>query len=146
MESNHAIFEWLHSFAHQSTLLDALIRFAADPLGILLVAIVAWYLYRHHTHVHGLWELGAFFGIAFLSAGIAYLIKESVPTLRPLDYLFPIDPLVAVGGAAFPSMHTAFYSALGGAMVVAHLRSGLRVLFLALISGGARITAGVHWP
>jgi undecaprenyl-diphosphatase len=43
-------------------------------------------------------------------------------------------------------MHTAFYSALGGAMFVAHPRSGLSVILLALVIGIARVMAGVHWP
>ncbi len=146
MELNFSIFHWLHSFAHQSAFLDAMIRFAADPLGILLVLVVAGYLYVHHAHAHGLWELGAFFGVAFLAAGIAYLLKEFFPTLRPSDYVFPLNPLIEVGGAAFPSMHTAFYSAFGGAMVVTHRKSGLLVICLALVIGTGRVMAGVHWP
>ena len=146
MEVNLAIFQWLHNFAHMNSVVDALIRFSADPLGIILVVLVAWYLLRHQTHVHGLWELSAFFGIAFLSAGIAYTIKEFFPTLRPTDFLFPLNPLVTAPGGAFPSMHTAFYTALGGAMIVAHPRSGLSVILLALVIGTARVMAGVHWP
>lgn len=146
MELNIAIFEWLHGFAHTSIVLDELIRFAADPLGVLIVVLVAWYLLRHETHTHGLWELGAFFGIAFLSAGISYALKEIFSTVRPSDFFQYLDPLIEVGGAAFPSMHTAFYSALGGAMIVGHRRSGALVIFLSLIIGIARVMAGVHWP
>lgn len=146
MEMNIAVFQWLHHFADMSPVLDASIRFCANPLGILLVILVAWYLLRHHTHVHGLWELCAFFGAAFLSAGAAYFIKEVLPTLRPTDYFSSLNPLIAVGGAAFPSMHTAFYAAFGGAMMVAHRRSGLLVILLALLIGTARVASGVHWP
>jgi undecaprenyl-diphosphatase len=146
MELNIAIFKWLHGFAHSSPIVDEFIRFATDPLGVLIVIIVAWYLLRHETHTHGLWELGAFFGIAFLSAGVSYALKEIFQTLRPGDFFEYLDPLIDVGGAAFPSMHTAFYSALGGAMIVGHRRSGALVILLAIIIGVARVMAGVHWP
>jgi len=146
MELNIAIFQWFHQFAHMSSVIDGVIRFCANPLGILLVVLIAWYLLRHHTHVHGLWELCAFFGVAFLSAGAAYIIKEALPTLRPTDYFPSLDPLIAVGGGAFPSMHTAFYAALGGAMIVAHRRSGFLIILLALVIGAARVASGVHWP
>ncbi len=145
MELNISIFQWLHGFAHQSALVDAIIRFCTDPLGILLVVCVAWYLLQHHTHMHGAWEVVVFLGLAFFSSIIAYGMKEFFPTIRPFEY-FPLTPLVSVNGAAFPSMHTAFYVALGSAMAVAHPRSGSAAIVLGVVVGVARVIAGIHWP
>jgi membrane-associated phospholipid phosphatase len=146
MELNVSLFNIVHGLANQNGGVDALIRFCADPLGILLVLCVAWYIISHHTHIHGAWEMVGFLGLAFLAAGIAYGIKEFYPTLRPTEYFLSLAPLIAAPGAAFPSMHTAFYTALGSAMAVGHRRSTFAVLSLGIVVGVARVAAGVHWP
>ena len=147
MSWNTELFLMIHSLAHQSAFLDGLIRFVADPLGIIVVIGIVWYLADHRMHKHAVWELAVFFGIAFLSVGIAYVIKHFTGLPRPFDALPNITPLVyGDPWGAFPSGHATFFSALGACMAVAHRRSGLFVLALTFCIGFARVAAGVHWP
>jgi undecaprenyl-diphosphatase len=78
---------------------------------------------------------------------IAYLIKEFFPTLRP--YVLngnDVGVLIPPTDGAFPSQHTVLAFAVAVTVFMHDRKVGWFFLFSALLIGGARVIANVHYP
>ncbi|MFB6212438.1 MAG: phosphatase PAP2 family protein [Candidatus Magasanikbacteria bacterium] len=83
--------------------------------------------------------------VLILSKGIiANSIKYFLSRPRPFEVL-NFNPLVEVGGSAFPSGHGAFLFALSFVVYIFYNDLGLSLLGLSLVNGLARMYVGVHW-
>ncbi len=87
--------------------------------------------------------------LLFLSGILAWLLAEALKflfhTSRPFIEL-GISPLIYQGGFAFPSQHTAVFSALAISMFLVNKKMALILLLLAIVVGISRIVLGVHYP
>lgn len=144
---NETIFSYLYSFAHRNTTLDFLISFTAEWYGLIILATLFVYLFKHRDNpkkgvrdlfVVGVTAVGAWF--------IAHYFKNVFHTPRPFDLLSFVKPLIRESGFAFPSGHATFFMALASALWFYHKRLAVFFGFSALIIGLARVAAGVHFP
>ena len=112
-----------------------------------LVAVVVIFLAATHK-----WALAGFLVAVTAGTGLlVHLVKDLVGRHRPP----PVERLVDVGGAAFPSGHRRKRSCASGLWFVAwRLGTPRRVLGVALTVaalivlgvGWSRVYLGVHWP
>lgn len=144
---NEIIFNYFYSFAHKSSLLDFVIVFIAEWYGLIILALLFFYLYKHRDDLKkGVGDI-LVVGITAVAAWfIAHFFKDVFHTLRPFDVLSWVDPLIYKTGFAFPSGHATFFMALASVLWYYHKYLGLFFGFSAVIIGIARVSAGVHWP
>lgn len=144
---NEIIFNYFYSSAHKSSLLDFVIVFIAEWYGLIILALLFFYLYKHRDDLKkGVGDL-LVVGITAVAAWfIAHFFKDVFHTLRPFDVLSWVDPLIYKTGFAFPSGHATFFMALASVLWYYHKYLGLFFGFSAVIIGIARVSAGVHWP
>jgi undecaprenyl-diphosphatase len=139
---NQNIFFFFYNPAHQSQLFDQFVIFTADVLPyIVAISALLFLLIKKKKR-----EI--FF--VFFSSGLAWILakilKILIQTSRPFDILPNVHALFTENGYAFPSGHAAFFSALAVALFFYNKKVGYVFMFLALLIGLARITAGVHFP
>ena len=133
--------------------------FAANELVYLVIALSLTWLaintYRATApfSVIAFLQRGVVDGLIILAipVGIATLISEGISQIyfRPRPFVALTDihlltPHSADGG--MPSHHTVFMVALAAAIYIRHRLVGLALGILTLISGFARIAAGIHYP
>lgn len=146
---NEIIFNYFYGFAHKSATLDLVIVFIAEWYGLIILALLFIYLYKHRDNLRkGVGDL-LVVGITAVAAWfIAHFFKDVFHTLRPFDAVATIRPLVVETGFgyAFPSGHATFFMALASVLWYYHKYLALFFGFSAVIIGIARVAAGVHWP
>lgn len=144
---NETIFTFFYSFAHRSTALDLLIIFIAKWYGIVILATLFIYLFKHRENPKkGVRDLFVV-GITALGAWLAaHFFKDVFNTLRPFDALPSVKPLITESGHAFPSGHATFFMALASTLWFYHKRLAIFFGISAVLIGFARVFAGVHWP
>jgi undecaprenyl-diphosphatase len=83
----------------------------------------------------------------FVAWGIAELIKNIFPTLRPFQFngALPLTLTIPSDGA-FPSSHTAVGFALAVTILKHDRKVGILYIIMAGLVGIARIMANVHYP
>lgn len=146
---NQSIFDFLYSFAHRSPALDALIIFIAEWYGLIILAVLFVYLYKHRDDpkkgVRDLFVVGA---TAVSAWFIAHFFKDVFQTARPFDAIDSLTPLVVESGYgyAFPSGHATFFMALASSLWFYHKNLAIFFGISAVLIGIARVSTGVHWP
>lgn len=146
---NQTIFDFLYSFAHRSPVLDVFIIFVAEWYGLIILAVLFVYLYKHRDDpkkgVRDLFVVGA---TAVSAWSIAHFFKDVFQTARPFDAIDSLTPLVVESGYgyAFPSGHATFFMALATSLWFYHKRLAIFFGISAVLIGCARVIAGVHWP
>jgi undecaprenyl-diphosphatase len=153
---NDAIFFFFHNLAHQSQFVDAVIIFFAKyfPYAVLIAAGI--FLLMHHEVLKAeapavvFMEKKKEFFVLFFSASFAYiaakLLKILFHTARPFVEFPQVQSLFAETGYAFPSGHTAVFSAIAFTIFFTHKKAGYFFISFALLIGLVRIMAGVHFP
>jgi len=150
---NDAIFYFFYNFTHQSILLDKLFVFFAVYFPFIVILLAGLFLIFYRKSLRE-------FCLVFFSSGItvviALILKKLIHTDRPFIALQNVQSLFSESGFAFPSGHTAFFSALAfstfflsSSTTVTAGRSkkaGYYFIFFALLIGLARIVTGVHFP
>ena len=142
-----SVFNFIHNLAGQSVVLDWLVIFLGSYLGYFLLAGFVLMLFREKD-----WR-ARFYYCAFavlaviLSRGLlTEIIRFFSDRPRPFAVL-SFEPLINhTAAAALPSGHAAFYIALALSVFLISKKWGWVYLFAALITGLARVIAGVHWP
>lgn len=140
---NNQIFYYFYSFAHQTDFMDRVITFCAVYLPYIVAVLAVLFILFHHK---SWWEVFR----VFITGGLAWAAAEALKFLihmpRPYDALAGVQSVFPENGYAFPSIHTAFFSAIAFAIFFKHKKAGFLFLLLALIIGIARIAGGVHFP
>lgn len=144
---NETIFNFFYSFAHQSSVMDTAIRFAAEWYGYIILVALFVYLFEHKDNPKkGVRDLFVV-GVAAVSAWfIAHFFKDVFQTLRPFAADMSVMPLITESGYAFPSGHATFFMALASSLWFYHKRLAVFFGVSAVLIGLARIAAGIHWP
>ena len=122
-----------------------LIKFLASFLIYFLFfgLIVLWFIdgkIKKEQVLHALFS-------CFVAWTIAFLIKESFPTLRP--YLIDGEKVLTLTipkDGAFPSMHTALAFAVSITIFLHDRKIGWYFLIGSLVVGLSRVLANVHYP
>lgn len=145
--ANLYLFERIHGLVVEGIIPETLVYFLAEILPYFLGIFALFFLFSGKEK-RTAFRVGA---EVFLIAGIASLIASCVKSLiaepRPFVSIPDLIPVFLYGGFdGFPSGHTAFFTALGGALSLRSPHLGSVYVFLALTIGLARVASGVHWP
>lgn len=144
---NETIFNYLYGFAHESSLVDTAIRFAAEWYGYIILVALFVYLFEHRDDpqkgVRDLFVVGA---TAVSAWFIAHFFKDVFQTLRPFAADANVIPLLSESGYAFPSGHATFFMSLAASLWFYHKHLAIFFGFSAVLIGLARVAAGIHWP
>lgn len=141
------IFEFLHSIAGQSALLDWFFIFSAQYLGYFLVLGFLLILFlekdwRRRLYYASFALLSIVLSRGLLTETIRFFFERSRPFV-----VLNFEPLVShAATAALPSGHAAFYFALALSVLMINKKWGLIYLGFASLMGIARVVSGVHWP
>lgn len=150
------LFIFLHSFAGQWALFDALVIVIAKYFQYIVIAYAGILMYREFIAqspdlspfrnfkkaiTEGFWV-----GASVVTAmSITYILKYSLAIPRP--FLSGVTPLFVHGGYnSFPSGHATFFASLALAMFFYHKKRGWWFLISAVVIGASRVIAGVHYP
>ena len=133
--------------ARPHTLTGGLVTFAAEQLIFLSFAAAAAgtvYLVRARRLSDALSVLGSLAAAFVVSRALAFTFTEQ----RPFTVEHHIRQLVPhTAGQSFPSDHaTAAFALALAALLFIDRRLGVALLVVALLVGGARVAAGVHYP
>jgi undecaprenyl-diphosphatase len=139
------LFEQLNGLAGSTGALDQGLVFAARDLPWVLAAgLIAWAWFRRRQNGWGLLA-----GLA-LAGGLAALFARVVQALyfhpRPGVMVAGGHELLAAAGNSFPSVHAAFFFAVGFLLYWQDKRWGRFYIWGAVLISLARVAAGVHWP
>lgn len=139
------LFEQLNGLAGLSIGLDrALVFLARDLPWVLAAGLVAWAWFRRRQKG---WSLLASLALA---GGLAALFARVVQTFyfhpRPGVMVAGGHELLTAAGNSFPSVHAAFFFAVGILFYWQDKRWGRFYIWGAVIISLARVAAGVHWP
>lgn len=153
---NNIIFFFFYNLAHQSGALDKLIVFFAVYFPYLVVILAGLFILFHHEVLRAesparvLWEKKREILFVVLPSCVAWflaaLLKILIKSPRPFLALSNVSSLFTESGAAFPSGHATFFSALAFSIFFLHKKAGYVFMFFALLIGMARVAAGVHYP
>lgn len=148
LDLDYKLFKFFNLFAHRSDAMDFFVVFFADYVMFLLIAGLAVFVIlkkkKRSSWIIALQALAA----AFLGrALIIPLIRIFFFRLRPfvagvVSQLLPHNPFEG----SFPSGHTTVMFAIAFSLFSEDRRWGAMYLCLALLSGLARVSAGVHFP
>ena len=142
-----SIFNWTHSLAGKSRLLDFFGIIMADYSGYLLV-LIAFILFLSEADLRKKFSYYAtlVLSVIFSRGIITEFFRFVYTSPRPFAAL-NFSPLVnGENGNSFPSGHAAFFFAIAGTVWLFNKKWGRRFLGVAVLMGLARIFAGVHWP
>lgn len=153
---NNDIFFYIYNFTQNSTVLQNLAVFFAEPFGDFVLVLAATFLLFHHevfSKKHPILELKrkwkeivSVFLTAVFARAITEILKYTFAHPRPFVELANFPSLIPETGYSFPSGHATFFMALGVAIYLVHRRAGFVFIFCAFIIGVARIFVGVHYP
>lgn len=144
---NETIFNYLYGFAHQSSLIDATIRFTAEWYGYIILVALFVYLFEHRDNPQkGVRDLFVVSVVAVLAWFLAHFFKDVFQTLRPFAADARVIPLLFESGYAFPSGHATFFMSLAASLWFYHKHLATFFGFSAVLIGVARVAAGIHWP
>ncbi|MDP3947481.1 MAG: phosphatase PAP2 family protein [bacterium] len=146
MNYDQFVFSALHFLADRTVLLDWSVVFFARYLPYLLalgalVALVRVSLWRARIHLAARVALGAILARGVLTEVIRFFYDRP----RPYEAL-SFEPLLTNGSGSFPSGHMALLFAIGTALFFYNRAWGAWFLALSVLTGLARVAAGVHWP
>ncbi len=144
---NNAIFNFFYQFAHQSVVTDWLIKFSANYLAWVLIALLFWPLLRAVEYRKSFRPFGLMVLAVISSAVLANLIKNFFPQARPFMARMDVVALFPqVADGSFPSAHATAFMAL--AVIVWRFRPKWGPWYLAgaVVISLARVMAGFHWP
>jgi undecaprenyl-diphosphatase len=150
------ILNYLNNLTGKSMLFDALVIVAARYFQYIVIAYALILMYRTWTrrdmdvnpHLYldkaisqAVWVSTS----VLLAFSISGIMKLYFAIPRP--FLDGINPLFTYGGYnSFPSGHATIFAALTVSMFLFHRVRGWWFLASALVIGGARVVAGVHYP
>lgn len=157
---NNTIFFQIFSLAHQSTTLDWLILFFANPFIYIAIFIATIFLVFYTDGYFDKRNLSLKFNLkirlknlyfVFSSVAVAWVItdvlKSIIASPRPFIVFENIKPLFLHGGMdSFPSGHATFFGALSTSIFLINKKVGIFFIAGALLVGFARIAGGVHFP
>lgn len=142
-----AVFNFLHSFAGQSGLVDGLIIFFGKYLAYILAVLALGLLWWERSWRHRAYKFALIALAMILSRG---LIAEAIQFLffRPRPFIeLNLIPVFNHGDmASFPSGHASLFFALAFAIFLFDKKWGSLFLLGAVLMGIGRVAAGVHWP
>jgi membrane-associated phospholipid phosphatase len=156
MHMNIFLLYSLYRFVGAHAFLKPVVVFLADvfPYCVLLSAVLFFaerFLKAIKTKVKKekifvLYE-GVYVACAVsLSWILATVLKILFKIPRPFVSHADIVPFFPEHGYAFPSQHAIFFMSLGFALFLLNKKRGVWFVCAALLIGGARICAGVHYP
>ncbi len=145
---NESIFISLNNLVGQSVFFDKIIWFCADILVFaLFVALVYFVIAARGKRQIAIKNSVIILFSALLAWACADVIKYVFPSPRPFLVLDSVNLLFEHGGYdSFPSGHTTFFVALATMFIFYSRHLGFLLLFLAFVTGLARVVAGIHWP
>ena len=143
---NTTIFQYLHSFAGQNTVFDAIIIFCAKYFPyIMVVALGLFFIFGNNRKR----ELKIIFyvivSVILSRLVITEIIRYFYPVARPF-IIYSFTPLLYDYANSFPSGHAAVFFALATAVFFFHKKWGIAYFLGAIIISISRIMAGIHWP
>ncbi len=145
---NESVFRYLNNFVGQNEFFDNVIWFCADILVFAVFVALAYFVIaaRGKRQIAIKNSVIILFS-ALLAWACADVIKDIFSSPRPFLVLDSVNLLFKHGGYdSFPSGHTTFFVASAVMFIFYIRRLGLFLLILALVTGTARIAAGIHWP
>lgn len=138
---NNVIFTYLYSLSTNNFMGDMAVVLHQLTYPILgLIIIISLIIALRKLFAFSLLILSG-----SLSWFIAGILKFLFHTPRPFMEL-DITPLIYQSGFAFPSQHTAVFSAIAISMFLINKKFAIIILILAIIIGVSRIILGVHYP
>lgn len=142
------LFFALNNFAGRSASLDALIVFVASYLPYLVVALLAWRLYKDRRFP--LLQKAYVFALALAAAlvariGIGSPIRFFFPRPRPF-LSYHVHQLIAEHAPSFPSGHALFFFGFSMVAFAYDRKLGILCLVLSTFIVLARVAAGIHYP
>lgn len=153
---NNQIFYFFYNLAHKSDILDQVFVFFADIFPYAVVILAGLFLLFHHEVFRAESPFQVFLEkkkeilLVFFSSFLAYfsseILKYLFHTARPFLILPNVQALITESSNAFPSGHSAFFSALAFSILFLHKKAGYIFMSFAFLIGVARITVGVHFP
>lgn len=153
---NNNIFYFFYNLAHKSYILDQVFVFFADIFPYVVVILAGLFLLFHHEVFQAESPLQVFLKkkkeilLVFFSSFLAYfsseILKYLFHTVRPFLVLPNVQALITESSNAFPSGHSAFFSALAFSIFFLHKKAGYIFMSFAFLIGIARIIVGVHFP
>lgn len=159
---NNNIFYFFYNLAHKSYILDQAFIFFADLFPYVVVILAGLFLLFHLPAQagHEIFQAESPFQVflekkkeillVFFSSFLAYfsseILKYLFHTARPFLVLPNVQALITESSNAFPSGHSAFFSALAFSIFFLHKKAGYVFMFFAFLIGIARIVVGVHFP
>ncbi|MEI6810881.1 MAG: phosphatase PAP2 family protein [Candidatus Nomurabacteria bacterium] len=122
--------------------MNQIIFFCGTYLIYVSIVFTVLYLFFKGDKKHLIRNLIVLLGGATLSWIAAHFLKDIIAHPRPDLTLALLEPNDIY---SFPSGHASFMFALGFLMSYLNKRAGIIILILALVTGIARVLAGVHY-
>lgn len=156
MEWNQTLMQFLYTQTVANDITQKIVIFIGQKLDWYVIGVAVLFVVLHTHKIISGTVFDAFrdrvyeaFVLAF-TVGSAWfmtlLLKYNIETPRPF-LAGTIVPLFTHGGLeSFPSGHAAFFMALGVAVFLRHKIAGCLFIFLAILIGICRVSAGVHFP
>lgn len=122
--------------------MNIVIYFFAAVLIFIAIAYAIIHVYLKHEKKHHVRHIVTILAAAGVSWLVGHSLKSLIGHLRPdLSHalITPIDPY------SFPSGHAAFMFALAFAMYTFDKKAGRILIVAAILTGIARVLAGVHY-
>ena len=145
---DYFLFHQINSLAGQSSFFDWLVWFFSEPLGYLLLGLLALaFLWPKALDLSNRFPII----LAVLAAIVArFAVKNLIVFFynrpRPFDILEVNQLVPHEGFASFPSGHAIFFFTLATVLILYNRSLGYFLFAGAILMGLGRITAGLHWP
>jgi undecaprenyl-diphosphatase len=123
-------------------LMNFIILFCAEALIFIAGAYAVLHVYFKHEKKHHVRHIVMVLGTAALAWVVAHFLKDYIQHPRPMDVVTLLKPDDIY---SFPSGHASFMFALAFTMYYLDKKAGKILLALALLTGIARVLAGVHF-
>lgn len=143
---NSYIFNLIYNFGRGTFIESFGFYFAQYSIFVVIGAIFIAGLYQ----VYRKNKLALFYFFALFSGATGYVVSKIIRMIylspRPFMKLNLVPSFEVFDIYSFPSGHTIFLSAVAMFVLMKYQKFGLFLLAVALLTGLARIHAGVHWP
>lgn len=122
--------------------MNTIILFCAEALIFIASAYAIFHIYFKHEKKHHIRHIVMVLGTAALSWAVAHFAKDFIAHPRPsgIPTLLTPDDIYS-----FPSGHASYMFALAFTMHYLDKKAGRILFVLALLTGIARVLAGVHF-